>query len=185
MKTPRYKIKKQTIMKTFKNISNSLVALPGYMLKPGQSVSEKDIHPIFLPNFYKMASLGMLSITTTDPVEEVLVEKTVEVVEEVAAEKPVEVAEVVEEVAAEVPVEVAAEEPVEAVEEVPAEEPVTDPKININTAMKRELQSLNGVGSRLADRIIQARPFSSLEELTLINGFSQSMLDEYSSILDF
>ena len=38
--------------------------------------------------------------------------------------------------------------------------------ISINTASKKDLDSLNGVGEITADKIIQGRPYSKIEELT-------------------
>jgi DNA uptake protein ComE-like DNA-binding protein len=42
--------------------------------------------------------------------------------------------------------------------------------VNINTASPDELQNLPGIGPRLAQAIIYGRPYSSVDELRLING---------------
>lgn len=44
------------------------------------------------------------------------------------------------------------------------------PMISINTATKEELMTLPNIGDVLAERIVQARPYSSIEELRNING---------------
>lgn len=54
--------------------------------------------------------------------------------------------------------------------------------IDINTASAVELETLNGIGSVLAERIIERREsegrFSSLDQLTEINGISERMVDD-------
>lgn len=42
--------------------------------------------------------------------------------------------------------------------------------VNLNTADKAALESLPGVGPALADRIIAARPFKSVEDLKNVQG---------------
>jgi len=49
--------------------------------------------------------------------------------------------------------------------------------IDINTANQSTLERLPGIGPALAKRIIEARPFVSLEELTGIPGISTTTLD--------
>lgn len=57
--------------------------------------------------------------------------------------------------------------------------------ININTASKEELKTLNGIGETLANNIIEYRKnnrFSSTEELLNVNGIGQS---KYDSIKEY
>lgn len=54
-------------------------------------------------------------------------------------------------------------------------------KVNLNTATQQELETLPGVGPKLAQEIIQARqqkPFSSLEDLDRLPGVGPSLLEK-------
>lgn len=56
-------------------------------------------------------------------------------------------------------------------------------RVNINTANQEELETLPGVGEKLAQRIIQARqqqPFRSLEDLDRVSGVGDKLLDKLS-----
>ncbi len=46
----------------------------------------------------------------------------------------------------------------------------TSAKVNLNTASKAQLEVLPGIGPTYAERIIQARPFKSVEQLLDISG---------------
>jgi len=50
-------------------------------------------------------------------------------------------------------------------------------KIDINTASPKELQKLTGVGVVFAQKIIEARPFYSLDELTKVSGIGSKTLE--------
>ncbi|MCX6357457.1 MAG: helix-hairpin-helix domain-containing protein [Candidatus Aureabacteria bacterium] len=44
--------------------------------------------------------------------------------------------------------------------------------VNINTASKQEIQQIPGLGDKTAEAIISGRPWSSLDDLSKIKGFS-------------
>ncbi|MEP0894601.1 MULTISPECIES: phospholipase D-like domain-containing protein [Leptolyngbya] len=52
--------------------------------------------------------------------------------------------------------------------------------VNLNTATQAELEALPGVGSGLAKRIIQARPFQSLEDLDRVPGVGKKLIERLS-----
>lgn len=51
-------------------------------------------------------------------------------------------------------------------------------QIDINSADKEELTELIYIGKVRADRIIESRPFSSLDELTKVNGIGEVILEK-------
>lgn len=68
-----------------------------------------------------------------------------------------------------------------------AEEAVTPepaPLVDINTADAQLLQTLNGIGPALAQRIIAYReahgPFAAVEDLLLVSGIGESTLEKFS-----
>ncbi len=51
-------------------------------------------------------------------------------------------------------------------------------QININTAPEEELQKITGIGPVLAQRIIEARPFYSLDDLIKVSGIGEKTLQK-------
>jgi competence ComEA-like helix-hairpin-helix protein len=51
-------------------------------------------------------------------------------------------------------------------------------KININTAPLKELENITGVGPVLAQRIIEARPYSSIDDLDKVKGVGPKILEK-------
>jgi prefoldin subunit 5 len=50
--------------------------------------------------------------------------------------------------------------------------------IDLNTAEQVELKNVPGIGSKLADRIIAARPFSNLMDLRRVSGIGPALLEQ-------
>jgi competence protein ComEA len=55
--------------------------------------------------------------------------------------------------------------------------------MDINGAIIEDLQSLPGVGPALARRIIEGRPYRSVEELLRIKGLGRTFLDKMAPFL--
>ena len=53
--------------------------------------------------------------------------------------------------------------------------------VNINTATKEELKTLNGVGDVTAEKIIQARPFQKIEDLLNVSGIGESTFNKFKA----
>ncbi|GAP95750.1 hypothetical protein NIES2104_22740 [Leptolyngbya sp. NIES-2104] len=53
----------------------------------------------------------------------------------------------------------------------------TEGRVNLNTATQAELEALPGVGAGLAKRMIQARPFHSLEDLDRVPGVGKKSIE--------
>ncbi len=57
--------------------------------------------------------------------------------------------------------------------------------VNINTASQKELESLNGIGPVYAQKIIEQRPYSSLEELVSKKIIPQKTYDKIKSNISY
>ena len=58
------------------------------------------------------------------------------------------------------------------------EEAVGEEKIDINTASKRKLQKVNGIGPVLAKKIIDGRQYKSVDELVKVKGIGEKTLEK-------
>jgi DNA uptake protein ComE-like DNA-binding protein len=55
--------------------------------------------------------------------------------------------------------------------------PATVARVGLNSASKTALRTLPKVGAVVAERIIDARPFSSVDQLRDVNGVTSSLFD--------
>jgi competence protein ComEA len=57
----------------------------------------------------------------------------------------------------------------------------SDAKVNINTASAKELMALNGIGAKVAERIVAYReangPFKKVEDLKKVEGIGKGLLE--------
>ncbi|MCL6527022.1 MAG: ComEA family DNA-binding protein [Thermaceae bacterium] len=58
-------------------------------------------------------------------------------------------------------------------------------KVNLNTASQAELESLPRVGPALARRILEGRPYRSLEDLDRVKGVGPKMLELLAPLVSF
>src|SRR5215467_10711657 len=49
--------------------------------------------------------------------------------------------------------------------------------VDVNTADVKTLETLPGIGSTLANRIVEGRPYKSIDDLAKVKGLSQSKVD--------
>ena len=57
------------------------------------------------------------------------------------------------------------------------------PKININLAPQKELESLPGIGPKRAEAIIKARPFRTPDDLLKISGIKRAQMEELRPLI--
>ena len=62
-----------------------------------------------------------------------------------------------------------------------AESPVT--KVDVNTGSIESLVAISGIGEALAARIIDSRPYASLDDLTRVQGISARSVERWSPML--
>ncbi len=55
--------------------------------------------------------------------------------------------------------------------------------VNVNTATQEELEALPGIGPVIARRIIEGRPYRSVDELDRVKGIGKKRLDEIRSLV--
>ncbi|MBM4432039.1 MAG: ComEA family DNA-binding protein, partial [Chloroflexi bacterium] len=56
-------------------------------------------------------------------------------------------------------------------------------KVNINTATAEELDTLPGIGPTMAQRIIEGRPYSSIEEITRVKGIGEATYEKLRDLI--
>lgn len=52
------------------------------------------------------------------------------------------------------------------------------PRVNVNTATLAELQTIRGIGPALAQRIVEGRPYTSVDDLDRVRGIGDVLMAE-------
>jgi outer membrane murein-binding lipoprotein Lpp len=60
---------------------------------------------------------------------------------------------------------------------------VENVKVNVNYAEEQELQSIPGIGPVLAQRIVQARPYTTQDDITRVSGINTKLLERLKPFL--
>jgi competence protein ComEA len=55
--------------------------------------------------------------------------------------------------------------------------------LNVNTATQEELDALPGIGRVIARRIVEGRPYRSVDELDRVKGIGKKRLEEIRSLV--
>ena len=68
---------------------------------------------------------------------------------------------------------------------VPIAAQTTKAKVDLNTADLKTIAALPGIGEKLAQRIIDGRPFKKLDDLAAIKGIGQTKIDGLKDLVTF